>query len=213
MEWLYQVVRHFLVHWGYWAVLIALLGENAGLPLPGETVLMFASFLAHKETGLQLRWVIFAGIVAATVGDNLGYLLGAKLGARLIRWMKKIFHMNDEDAGAAKDMFRRHGAVTVFFARYIFGLRTITGPIAGMLGMEWKKFVLYNALGAATWVTSMALIGYEFANQFQTLLGYIEDLSWIVAGGLFALGYYLWHRQKKLFKEREQQQKDQHQAA
>ena len=68
-------------------------------------------------------------------------------------------------------------------------------------------------LGAATWVTSMALIGYEFANQFQTLLGYIEDLSWIVAGGLFALGYYLWRRQKKLFKQREQQQKDQHQAA
>jgi membrane-associated protein len=207
MQWLYHLVRHVLVNWGYWAVLAGLLGENAGLPLPGETVLVFASFLAHKGTGLQLHWIIVTGIGAATLGDNIGYLLGRKFGSRLTLWMKNIFHMNDEDIGAAKDMFRRHGPLTVFFARYIFGLRTITGPLAGMLGMEWKKFVVFNFLGAATWVTGMALIGYEFANQFETLLGYIEGVSWVMAAGLFALGYYLWRRQKKRFRERMKQQK------
>lgn len=207
MHWIYHVVRHTLVHWGYWAVLAGLLCENAGLPLPGETVLMFASFLAHKHTGLHLIWVIVVGTVAAMMGDNLGYLLGHKLGSRLIRWMKKIFRMDDEDIGAAKDQVRRHGAATVFWARYIFGLRTVAGPLAGMLGMEWKRFVVYNALGAATWVTSMALIGYAFANEFQTLLGYFEKLSWVMAGGLFVLGYFLWRRQKKRFQERQSGQK------
>src|SRR5690348_15600116 len=144
MDWMYHATRHFLVTWGYWAVLIGLLGENAGLPLPGETVLMFAAFLAHKQTQLELQWVIVTGIGAAVLGDNTGYLVGRKLGPHLVKLMKKFLHMNDEDVGAAKDMFRRHGASTVFFARYIFGMRTVAGPLAGMMGMEWKEFFLYN---------------------------------------------------------------------
>jgi membrane protein DedA with SNARE-associated domain len=206
MHWLYHIVRHTLVHWGYWAVLAGLLSENAGLPMPGETVLMFASFLAHKHTGLDLKWVVVAGTAAAIIGDNLGYLLGHTLGSRLIRWMKKIFRMDDEDVAAAKDQVRRHGAATIFWARYIFGLRTIAGPLAGVLGMEWRKFVIYNALGAVTWVTSISLIGYAFAKEFQTLLGYFEKLSWAMAAGLLTLGYLLWRRQKKRFEERHRRQ-------
>lgn len=202
MHWLDHIIRHALTHWGYWAVLGALLGENAGLPLPGETTLMFASFLAHKTEALQLVWIVVAGIGAAIIGDNLGFLLGRKLGSRLIRWMKKIFHLDDEDIAAAKDQLRRHGGLTVFFARYIFGLRTITGPLAGVLGMEWKRFLVFNALGAATWVTAVALTGYAFANEFSTLLDYFEKASWAIAAGLFGLGYFLWRRQKKHFKER-----------
>lgn len=202
MHWLDHVIRHALTHWGYWAVMGALLGENAGLPLPGETTLMFASFLAHKSTALQLVWVVVAGVGAAIIGDNLGFLLGRKLGSRLIRWMKKIFHLDDEDIAAAKDQIRRHGGLTVFFARYIFGLRTITGPLAGVLGMEWNRFLLFNALGAVTWVTAISLTGYAFANEFSSLLDYFEKGSWAIAAGLFGLGYFLWRRQKKNFKER-----------
>jgi membrane protein DedA with SNARE-associated domain len=202
MHWLYHIIRHTLAQWGYWAVLAGLLCENAGLPLPGETILMFASFLAHKSVGLQIGWVIVTGTGAAIIGDNIGYWLGQKLGRRLIRWMKKIFHLDDQDIGAARDMFRRHGGATVFWARYIFGLRTIAGPLAGVLGMDWKQFVIFNALGAATWVTVMAMVGYAFANQFATLLDYFEKASWTIAAGLFALGYWLWHRQKKRYEQR-----------
>ena len=207
MHELYHIIRDLLVNWGYWAVLAGLLGENAGMPLPGETVLMFASVLAHKNTGLKIEWVIVAGSGAAIMGDNLGYLLGHKLGRRLIRWMKKLFHMDDEDVGAAKDQMRRHGAATVFWARYIFGLRTIAGPLAGVLGMPWKKFVVFNALGAVTWVTAMAMLGYAFADKFNTLLDYFEKLSWAMAAGLFVLGYLLWRRQKKRYKERVEKKK------
>ncbi|MGE5110878.1 MAG: DedA family protein [Acidobacteriaceae bacterium] len=203
MHWLEETVRQALIHYGYWAVLGALLGENAGLPLPGETALMFASFIAHKTDQLQLIWVIVLGTAGAITGDNLGFLLGRKLGNRLIRWMKKLFHMDDEDIGAAKDQIKRHGGATVFWARYIFGLRTIAGPMAGVLGMDWSRFVKYNAAGAATWVTTMALIGYAFADQFSTLLDYFEKASWIFAGGLFAFGYWMWRRQKKKYKERQ----------
>ncbi len=205
MHWIAHTVRYFLVHWGYFAVLAALLAEDAGLPVPGETTLMFASFLAHKHTSLHLPWVIVVGIAAAVMGDNIGFLLGRKFGETLIRWMRTVFHLDNTDVGAAKDLIRRRGASTVFFARFIFGLRTVNGPLAGMLGMEWKKFVIFNALGAAAWVSTIAFAGYMFANEFQTLVEYFEYAGWAMAAGLFTLGYVLWRRHKKHYKEQREE--------
>jgi membrane protein DedA with SNARE-associated domain len=201
MHWIYHIVRHLLLAWGYWAVLAALLAEDAGLPLPGETVLIFASFLSHKSGSMQLGWIIAIGILAAVMGDNIGYLLGHKFGPTLIRWTKAIVRLDDEDIRAAKDLIRRRGGTTIFFARFIFGLRTVAGPLAGMLDMAWKKFFLYNILGAAAWVTTIAVAGFLFANTFDTFLNYFETAGWALAAGLFALGYILWRRQKKRYQK------------
>lgn len=185
--------------WGYWAVLIGLTAESAGLPLPGETTLMFASFLSHKNTGLQLQWVILVGIVAACAGDNIGFWFGRHFGASFLKWSRTILRADNRDISAARELLKRHGALTVFLARFIIGLRTIVGPMAGMLGMRWKKFLLFNVLGAAVWVTGMSLAGYAFAAQFNTLLAYVEKASWALAGVLFVTGYIVWRRYKKKF--------------
>ena len=71
-----DLLRGYLVHYGYWAVAGALFLENAGLPVPGETVLLLASFLAYSEHELQLPYVMVVGICAATIGDNLGFAIG-----------------------------------------------------------------------------------------------------------------------------------------
>jgi len=177
VHWFDHIVRHVLTSWGYWAVLAGITGEDAGLPLPGETVLMFASFVAHKSGELQLPWLILVGICAAVAGDNLGFYFGHHFGKTLIRWMKKLLRLDDLDIDAARDLIKRHGGRTIFFSRFIFGLRTVAGPVAGSLGMEWKRFLKFNVLGAATWVSTVTLVGYVFANEFRTLLGYIEKTS------------------------------------
>lgn len=202
MHWLYHIIRHFLVKWGYWAVIAALLGENAGIPLPGETTLMFASFLAHKTPHLKLYWIILAGIAASVGGDNLGFLLGRRFGGTFICWAKGLTHSSDEDVRAAKALIKRHGSRTVFFARFIFGLRTIAGPLAGSLGMEWRRFIIFNMLGAVAWVTSMALLGYAFAGAFRTLLQYFEKAAWALAAALFVFGYFMWRRYKNRYFQR-----------
>ena len=69
-------LRGLLVQYGYWAVAVTLLLENAGIPVPGETILLLASFLAFSEHALDLRWIVVVGAVAATLGDNLGFALG-----------------------------------------------------------------------------------------------------------------------------------------
>lgn len=201
MEWLAHVVRYVLVRWGYLALAGGLLGENAGLPLPGETVLMYSSFLAHKAKSLNIIVVIAVGITAAVVGDNLGFLAGKHFGPRLLDWLKRHFDL-EEDIAAAEDQIHRHGPSTVFWARYVFGLRTITGPVAGALHMKWKKFLLANALGAASWVTTISMSGYLFANKFHSLAGYIEKVSWGITGGIFVVGYLLWRKKKKHMRER-----------
>jgi membrane-associated protein len=196
MEWLAGVVQHILARWGYLALAAALLGENAGLPLPGETVLMYSSFVAHKTHELNLVFVIMVATGAAILGDNLGFGAGRWLGPRLLRWLERKFNMAD-DIAAAKDQIRCHGGATIFWARYVVGLRTVAGPVAGALHMEWKRFLLWNALGAVTWVTSVALIAYAFGNKMHSLAGYIEKVSWVVSGSIFVVGYVLWRRKKK----------------
>jgi membrane protein DedA with SNARE-associated domain len=196
MHWFYQVVRHFLITWGYWALLLGIFGESMGLPLPGETVLMFASFLTHKQTSLQLQWVILVGILAAVTGDNLGYYLGHHFGRTFIRWPKHLLRLDDQDIDAAKKLIKTHGGRTIFFSRFIFGLRTIAGPMAGSLEMSWPRFFKFNLSGAAAWVTGMAFVGYAFANEFDSLLGYIEKASWAISAGLLLFGYVIWRRAK-----------------
>ena len=72
----FDLLRDYLAHYGYWAIAAALLLENAGLPVPGETMLLLASFLAYSEHHLRLPYIILIGVFAATLGDNLGFLLG-----------------------------------------------------------------------------------------------------------------------------------------
>lgn len=202
VHWVTQTIREVLNSWGYWAVLAGLLGENAGVPIPGETVLMFASFLAHKDEKLRIYWIVICGIGAATLGDNLGFFLGRHFSRTFIKILKKIFRLDDLDIGAARDLLKRHGGRTIFVSRFIFGLRTIAGPLAGTLDMDWPRFFKFNALGATTWVLIMAFIGYAFANQFESLLGYIEKGSWAIDGAIFAVGYWIWRKQRRSYKQR-----------
>lgn len=207
MHWIDHTIRHVLSAWGYWALLLGVFGESVGLPFPGETLLMFASFLTHKQSTLRMQWVIPVGILAAVMGDNLGFWLGRHFGKTFIRWAKKILRVDDEDIKTAKHLIATHGGKTIFFSRFIFGLRTIAGPMAGSLDMEWKRFFKFNLTGAATWVAAMSFVGYAFANEFDTLLGYIEKASWAVAGGLLLTGYLIWRHQKHRFQQQTEAQR------
>ena len=107
MHWIVETVKHYLLAWGYWAVILGLLVEDAGFPLPGETLLIFASFLAFKNHQLHLWLIILSGTAAATLGDNLGYWIGRKGGRPLLKRWKHLLHVNDEDIAAGEDLLHR----------------------------------------------------------------------------------------------------------
>jgi len=198
MHWVSDVVQHFLTHWGYWAIVVGLLSENAGIPLPGETVLVSASFLAQKGY-LSMYYIIPVAIIAACLGDNAGYWIGTRAGKTLIRWIRRLTHLDDVDIAVTRDLIQRRGATTIFWSRFIFGLRTVAGLMAGMFGMKWRRFLIFNLLGAAAWVTTIALIGYGFGAALDEIVNYFEYASWSISLALLALGYLLWRHHKKQF--------------
>ena len=194
VEQLFDLLRHFFDAYGYWTLVVVLLLENAGLPLPGETTLLFASFLAYSERELQLRYIILTGIAACTVGDNLGYVLGYRGGRPLLERYRRFFHIRPRTISRAELRFERYGAVTIFFARFLFGMRIIAGPMAGVLRMPWKKFLLFNFLGATVWVTAISVLGYLFGSQWERLLYFLKGAQLLVLALLLLILIWMWYR-------------------
>jgi len=191
-------LRSALVHYGYWAVAATLLLENAGLPVPGESVLLLASFLAYTEHDLRVGLIILVGTAAATLGDNLGYFIGHRGGRRLLERHRRIFHVSDAALARGERLFERHGSITILFARFVFGMRVIAGPMAGVLLMPWKKFALFNALGAALWVTVISVVGYSFGSQWKLLMHFMKRFDQaLVAAFVLAVAVLWWRSRSK----------------
>ena len=193
-SWWFEVLANHFRQWGYWTVPVVLLLENAGVPVPGETVLLFASFLAYDEGDLRLPYLILLGIAACTVGDNLGYLLGRRGGRRLLERYQLLFRIRNRTIRRGERLFERHGHIAIFFARFIFGLRIIAGPLAGVLRMPWRQFVLFNFLGAAVWVTAVSLAGYFFGSEWDTLVHVMGRVNLIIVILALAVVVFVWHR-------------------
>jgi len=195
---IFELLRGALVHYGYWAVAALLLLESAGFPLPGETILLLASFLAYSEHELQLPWVILVGTVASTAGGEFGFVLGRHGGRPLIERYREVFSIRAETVARGDQLFKRYGAATVFLARFLFGMRVLAALLAGALHMEWRKFFLFNFLGAAVWVTAICGAGYLFGGQWGRLAHDLRrfDLVVLIVVVLSA-GLWWWRSRRK----------------
>ncbi|HEX8811736.1 MAG TPA: DedA family protein [Terracidiphilus sp.] len=192
-----DLLRNAVVHYGYWAVGAALLLENAGIPVPGETILLLASFLAYSQHELQLPWIIVVATIAATVGDNLGFALGYYGGRRLLARYQATFKISDATVQRGEGLFARYGAVTIFFARFVFGMRIIAGPLAGVLRMSWRKFTVFNFLGAGLWVTAISGAGYLFGQHWHRLERDIKRFDAVAAVVVIVVAALLWWRSRR----------------
>jgi membrane protein DedA with SNARE-associated domain len=157
-----------LEHYGLWAILLLVLLEDFGIPVPGETVLIAGAVFAGSGH-LNIVAVGVTGFIAAVVGDNIGYGIGRFGGRALVeRWGKYVF-ITPERLDKAEEFFKRHGGKIITIARFIEGLRQANGIIAGITGMHWLRFIAFNALGAALWVGTWVSVGY-FAGQHITTI-------------------------------------------
>ncbi len=192
-----EFLRNAVVQYGYWAVGAALLAENAGIPVPGETILLLACFLTYSEPDLRLPWIIVVATIAATVGDNLGFAAGYYGGRPLLARYQTLFRIHDRILERGEQLFARYGSVTIFFARFVFGLRIIAGPLAGVLRMPWRKFLFFNFLGAALWVTVIAGAGYLFGQHWERLRQVIKQVDISVAILLVLAAVLLWWKSRR----------------
>ena len=164
---------NLLQTYGYLAV-FALVGlESAGIPLPGETMLLVAAVYAGTTHQLAIGWVIAAAALGAILGDNLGYLAGREGGFRLLRRYGHYVRLNDRKLKLAVYLFDRHGPKVVFFGRFVAVLRTWAAIVAGSVRMRWVPFLVFNAAGGILWATLYGIAGYILGNNVQQLAGII----------------------------------------
>jgi membrane protein DedA with SNARE-associated domain len=191
-------VREFVADYGYWAVALMLLCENAGLPVPGETTLLLASFLAYSEHKLRLEWIILVAVCAATLGDNLGFALGLWGGRPLLERYQSFFRIPHRVIERGESLFARYGSATIFFARFVFGMRIIAGPLAGVLRMRWRAFAVFNFLGAVVWVSFIAGAGYLFGRHWRALVRTLTRFNIAVVVVVIAVALFIYWRQRRL---------------
>ena len=172
---------HLFIRFGYAAVFLGVMAENAGVPLPGETILLAAAFFA-SQGHFSLGLVILVAAVGAMVGDNVGYALGAKVARPFLIRRGRFLVLTPTRLRAIEAFFQRHGDKTILFARFVSGLRVVAALFAGLSGMHWRIFVLYNAAGAFLWAAGVGLLGYFFGASWNLLE------KWVGLGGLVALG-------------------------
>lgn len=162
---------------GYPAIAFFIFIECVGIPIPGETMLLLASFYAATDNRLQIPIVIAYAVVGAILGDNVGYYIGYKGGRALVQRFGRYFFVKMEHLDKAERFFNRHGAKTVFFGRFISLLRIWSAFLAGMNKMDWRTFLFYNGLGGIVWSTYVGLLGYTAGRVFHEHFDQVERLA------------------------------------
>ena len=152
---------------GLFAIVFAETGLLVGFFLPGDTLLITTGMVAQR--GVLDIWILIPLlIVAAVMGDAAGYQIGKHSGPRIFnREDSRLFHRRHLER--ARDFYDRHGGKTIVLARFLAIIRTFAPTVAGATGMPYRKFVAFNVVGGASWVTSMLVIGYVFGKAVPNL--------------------------------------------
>ena len=154
--------------YGYWIVFFGVMLENAGVPVPGETILLAAGFFASQGY-FHLGLVMLIATTAAILGDNGGYWIGRRLGRTLLIRYGKYVLLTEKRFQMMERFFGDHGDKTVLVARFITGFRVFTALFAGASHMPWYRFLCFNAMGAVVWSVTMSLLGFFFGRSWALL--------------------------------------------
>jgi undecaprenyl-diphosphatase len=195
MDQIIQWITDAFVTYGYWVVFFGVMLENAGIPLPGETILLAASFFAYQGH-FSIFAVIVVAFIGAILGDNTGYWIGRRGGRPLLERYGRHLFLNEERLIGLENFFTRHGSKAVFFARFVTGFRVFTALFAGASRMHWPTFFLYNAAGALTWSTVIGSVGYLFGYSWETAAHWIGRGSLIAAAAVLIIIALFWIRRR-----------------
>jgi membrane protein DedA with SNARE-associated domain len=168
---------------GYPAAGLGILIESAGVPFPGEALLLAAAaWAAARHHSIVL--VILFGFLGATAGADLGYFLGFKGGRPFVERFGSIFHIRPEHIARSELFFARHGDRAVLASRFVLGLRTWGSMLAGMARMPFWRFQLFSAIGGLAWAAVIGVAGYLLGSNLALLAAIIRDIG---LGGLIVL--------------------------
>ena len=165
---------------GYPAAGLGILIESAGVPFPGEVLLLAAAAWAATRHHSLVLVILFA-FAGATAGADLGYYLGYKGGRPFVERFGSIFRIRPEHIARSEMFFARHGDKAVLGARFVLGLRTWGSMLAGMARMPFWRFQLFSVLGALGWAAALGVAGYLLGDNIALIAAILRAIG---IGGL-----------------------------
>jgi len=183
---------------GYPALAVFVGIEALGVPVPGETAVIFGG-LAAASGRLDIVAVIAVASAGAIVGDNIGFLIGRRGGRAVLERPGRFEAERRRVLEIGDPFFERHGGKAVFLGRWIAGLRIWASWLAGASNMHWRTFVLWNALGGIAWSTSVALAAYSGGTGVEKVFSSIGIYALPIAVAVFAAfaGWWWWRRRRR----------------
>ena len=192
----------FVVRHGYLVVFAWVFAEQAGLPIPSAPLLLAAGALSGSHQ-MNLGLAITFAVLAAVASDSLWYELGRRKGVRVLQLICRISLEPDSCVRRTQVRFGRNGSHVLLVAKFIPGLNAMASPLAGIIRMRWRRFVLFDALGALLWAGTFMVTGYAFSGELERIAARAAYLG----GGLLVLllaplagyiGWKLYNRQRFL---------------
>ena len=159
-----------------------------GIPSPGETILLIAAAAAAAGNG-QIVWVIVAAAAGAVIGDNVAFSLGRRHGRAILR---RVMHLGEGKLAQSEAFFERHGPKTVFIARFIPVVRSVSAYLAGINQMSPRTFAVYNLAGGVTWAVVIGSLGYIFGKNLHLIEAILRRVGGVLAAVLLVGAFILW---------------------
>jgi membrane-associated protein len=177
-----------IITWGGLAALVAIIFAETGLLvgffLPGDSLLVTAGiYCTSLEEGkpplLSLPLVLLLPMIAAIVGDTVGYFIGAKSGPALFSREQSLF-FSRKHLLRTKEFYERHGGKTIIIARFLPFVRTFAPVVAGIGQMNYRRFLSFNVFGGIGWVFSMVMLGFGLSTVFPNLGKQIDKVIIVI---------------------------------
>lgn len=187
-------VNHIIQAGGILIVALIIFAESGllvGFFLPGDT-LLFGAGLAASQGKISLIALVFATILAAVIGDNVGYSIGNRMGRKIFTKKDGVLFRKEYIATAEK-FYEKHGGKTIIMARFTPIVRTFAPVVAGASNMNHRRFFIFNVIGGITWGAGMPLLGYFLGKRIPGLDKYMEIviLGVVVISIVAAVGHIL----------------------
>lgn len=192
---------YLLGHYGYFGIIIALIGGIIGLPIPDEVLLTYVGFNVFQE---KMAYVpsLLSAFTGAIGGITLSYLLGVKLGSPFLHKYGPKFHISEKKIQQTKALFDKFGPFLLFIGYFIPGVRHLTAYLAGINNFSFKRFATFAYAGAILWgftfITLGTVLGFEWDKVGIYLLRYSKYIIPLFVILSLAIAFMYWRKKKFL---------------